>query len=68
DEIDGVGATRKKALKKAFGSMKKLRAASLEEIAAVPGIPQAVAQNVYETLRAWDAELAKTRKQAATGK
>ncbi|MDY4523286.1 MAG: excinuclease ABC subunit UvrC [Atopobium sp.] len=68
DEIDGVGATRKKALKKAFGSMKKLRAASLEEIAAVPGIPQAVAQNVYETLRAWDAELAKTRKRAATGK
>lgn len=65
DEIEGVGPTRKAALKKAFGSLKKLRAASPEDIAAVPGIPKAVAQNVYDTLRAWDAELAQTRTRAA---
>ena len=66
DEIEGVGPTRKKALKKAFGSMKKLRAASVEDIVAVPGIPRSVAQDVYDTLRAWDAELEKTRTYAAT--
>ena len=57
DEIDGVGPTRKKALRRAFGSMKRLREATLEEIAAVDGIPEAVAREVYETLRAWETEL-----------
>ncbi len=58
DEIEGVGPKRKKALRKAFPSMAKLRVASLEEIAAVPGIPHGVAREVYETLRAWERELA----------
>lgn len=52
DEVEGVGPTRKKALMRHFGSMKRLRAASVEEIAAVKGIPAAVAQAVYDTLRA----------------
>ena len=56
DEVPGVGAKRKKALTKAFGSMKRLRAASVEDIAAVDGIPEDVAQRVYDTLRAWEAE------------
>ena len=64
DEIEGVGPTRKKALRRAFGSMRKLREASLEEIEAVPGIPQKVAREVYETFRAWEAELAKGEKPA----
>ena len=56
DDIDGVGPTRKRALLRHFGSMKRLRAASVEEISEVKGIPEAVAYNVFDTLRAWDAE------------
>ena len=56
DEVDGVGPTRKKAIMRHFGSMKRLRAASVEEIASVKGVPAQVAQAVYDTLRAWDEE------------
>lgn len=56
DEVEGIGPTRKKALLRHFGSMKRLRAASVEEIAAVKGVPADVAQGVFDTLRAWDAE------------
>ncbi len=52
DEIPGVGPKRRKALLKAFGSMRKLLAASAEEIAAVPGIPAGVARDVADALRA----------------
>ena len=64
DEIPGVGEKRKRALRRAFGSMKRLREASEEDIAAVPGIPAEVAREVYETLRAWDAELDSSREAA----
>mgnify|MGYP003334784420 CR=1 FL=1 len=37
DEFPGIGAARKQALLKKFGSVQRLRAASVEEIAAVPG-------------------------------
>lgn len=60
DEVEGVGATRKKAIMRHFGSMKRLRAASAEEIASVKGVPAQVAQAVYDTLRAWDKERAAT--------
>lgn len=60
DEIEGVGPKRKKALRRAFGSMKRLREASEEEIAAVPGIPAEVAHDVFETLRAWNEELGRS--------
>ena len=53
DEVEGVGPTRKKAIIRHFGSMKRLRAASVDEIAQVRGIPADVAQAVYDTLRAW---------------
>ena len=56
DEVEGVGPTRKRAIMKHFGSMKRLRAASAEEIAEVKGVPEQVAQAVYDTLRAWEAE------------
>ncbi|MDM8302920.1 excinuclease ABC subunit UvrC [Collinsella tanakaei] len=52
DEVEGVGPTRKRAIMRHFGSMKRLRAATVDEIAAVKGIPAAVAQAVYDTLRA----------------
>ena len=54
DEIDGVGPKRKKALMKAFGSMKRLKEASVEQIAAVDGIPSAVAQSIFSGIHAWD--------------
>ena len=56
DEVEGVGPTRKKAIMRHFGSMKRLRAASVEDIDAVKGVPRAVAQAVYDALRALDAD------------
>ena len=53
DEVEGVGPTRKKVIMRHFGSMKRLRTASVDEIAQVRGIPADVAQAVYDTLRAW---------------
>ena len=67
DEIPGVGEKRKRVLRRAFGSMKRLREASEEDIAAVPGIPSEVAREVYETLRAWDAEFDSSRERVADG-
>ena len=54
DEIEGVGPKRKKALMKAFGSMKRLRAASVEDIAAVEGIPAAVAADIFAGIHAFE--------------
>lgn len=45
DGIPGVGPGRKKTLLQHFGSMKKIKAASVEEIKAA-GVPQAVAEAV----------------------
>ena len=56
DDVPGVGPTRKKAIRRHFGSMKRLRAASVDDIAAVKGIPRQVAEDVWRTLRAWEAE------------
>ncbi len=50
DEIEGVGPKRKKALLKHFGSIKRMREASAEEIAAVPGIPRHVAEEIVAVL------------------
>ncbi len=50
DEIPGVGPKRKQALLRHFGSVKRLREASVEEIAGVPSIPRSVAEAIYETL------------------
>lgn len=50
DEIPGFGPKRKKALFKAFRSQKALKAASLEEIAKVSGIPDELARNIYSAL------------------
>ncbi|WP_332668044.1 excinuclease ABC subunit UvrC [Aeromicrobium sp.] len=50
DPVSGLGPTRRKALLKSFGSVKKLRAATAEEIATVPGIGAATAQSIVEAL------------------
>ena len=64
DEIPGVGPKRKKAVMKAFGSMKRLRAADVEAIAGVPGVPEDVAQRIWDTLRAWEADRASVAEEA----
>ena len=56
DEVDGVGPTRKRAIMRHFGSMKRLRAASEEEVAAVKGLPRDVARAVYDTLRSFGSD------------
>jgi excinuclease ABC subunit C len=46
DRVPGVGPARRKTLLKHFGSIDAIRAATVEEIAALPGIPIAVAEAV----------------------
>jgi excinuclease ABC subunit C len=48
DDVPGIGPTRKKALLRHFGSLKKMRGASEEELAGV--VPAGVATDLYETL------------------
>jgi excinuclease ABC subunit C len=50
DGVAGLGETRRKALLARFGSLRKLRAASVEEIAAVPGIGSKTAEAVHQAL------------------
>lgn len=50
DGLAGVGPAKKSALLKHFGSVKKLKAATAEEIAAVPGFALKSAERVFEQL------------------
>lgn len=50
DAIPGIGPARRRALLKHFGSLEAIRQASLEELAAVPGMTRAAAQAVREGL------------------
>ena len=49
EDIPGIGPSRRKALLKAFGSLKAIRAAETDALAAVPGMNRAAA----EAVRAW---------------
>ena len=48
DEIDGIGESRKKALIKNFGSIKKIQVASVDDIIKVQGFSKELAQKVVE--------------------
>ncbi|MGI8459899.1 MAG: excinuclease ABC subunit UvrC [Propionibacteriaceae bacterium] len=50
DDVPGLGEVRRKALVKHFGSLKKLRAAELDDIAAVPGFGRKTAESVKAAL------------------
>jgi excinuclease ABC subunit C len=50
DDVPGLGPARRKTLLKHFGSVRKLSAASMEEIAAVPGIGPRLAATVSAAL------------------
>jgi excinuclease ABC subunit C len=56
DEVPGLGPARKKALLRAFGSVKRLRLASAEEVASVQGIGPSVAAAVVSALGAAPAQ------------
>lgn len=56
DEVPGVGPKRKRAIMRHFGSLKRLREASAEQIAEVKGVPASVAEDIWRELRAWEAE------------
>ena len=51
DGVPGVGPTRRRALLRHFGSLSALRAASREQLRAMPGLPASVADAVFERLR-----------------
>ncbi len=50
-EIEGIGTVRQRELLKAFPSLKVMAEASLEELAAVPGMNKKAAQAVFNFLR-----------------
>ncbi len=52
DEIEGIGETRKKELLKKFGSLKKIKEASLEELESI--LPSNVAKNLKDYLSSMD--------------
>ena len=52
DGVPGLGETRRKALLRQFGSIKKLRAVTAEEVATVPGIGARTADAVVAALAA----------------
>ncbi len=50
DSIPGIGNERRKALIKRFGSLAGVRAASVEDLVAAPGMNRKTAESVYEAL------------------
>lgn len=50
DAVPGIGPARRKALLRHFGSLEAVRQASVEELAAAPGMTLAAAQSVREKL------------------
>jgi excinuclease ABC subunit C len=50
DDVPGLGEVRRKSLLRQFGSLRKLRAATVEEIAAVPGIGPRTAEAIAAAL------------------
>lgn len=51
DDIPGIGNRRRVSLLKHFGSLKRIKTASVEELAAVPGMTRQAAQAVFEAWR-----------------
>jgi excinuclease ABC subunit C len=57
DAIPGVGVERRRRLLRAFGSVRRLREASVEDLAGVPGISRSLAEGIRAALdRASSAE------------
>jgi excinuclease ABC subunit C len=52
DDLPGIGPRRRGALLRVFGSIKRVREAPVEQIAAVPGIGASLAQKIKTALEA----------------
>jgi excinuclease ABC subunit C len=52
DRVPGIGGSRKRALLRAFGSIKRIEAATLEELLKVPSINEKLAREILDGLRA----------------
>ncbi|MGW0290171.1 excinuclease ABC subunit UvrC [Streptomyces tuirus] len=50
DDVPGLGETRKQALLKHFGSLKKLRSATIDQICEVPGLGRKTAETIAVAL------------------
>lgn len=50
DDVPGLGETRKQALIKHFGSVKRLRSATIDQICEVPGIGRKTAETIVAAL------------------
>ncbi|MGH6956193.1 MAG: excinuclease ABC subunit UvrC, partial [Caulobacteraceae bacterium] len=51
DEIEGVGAARKRALLHAFGSARGVSRASVDDLAKAEGVSEALAQRIFDFFR-----------------
>jgi excinuclease ABC subunit C len=52
DRIPGVGGVRKRALLRAFGSIKKIEEATLDELLKIPSMNEKLARQILQTLHA----------------
>ncbi len=50
DDIPGIGKKRKQMLVKHFGSIKKIRAATQEELSRLPGVGTKLAETIKTVL------------------
>jgi len=48
DTVLGIGPARRKALLRHFGSLKRVRAATVEELTQVPGVTSAMAEAIRQ--------------------
>lgn len=48
DELEGIGPKRKRILLRHFGSLARIKSASLDELKSIPGIPASVGKSLYE--------------------
>ena len=55
DDISGLGDVRAKALLKHFGTMKAVKAATVEDLQQVDGVGPALAARIHEGLHRKDA-------------
>src|SRR3989338_1052713 len=51
DRIPGIGGARQRALLRAFGSVKRIEEATLEDLLKVPSVNAKIAQEILDTLR-----------------
>lgn len=66
DGVPGLGEVRRRTLLRHFGSLRKLRAATVEEIAVVPGVGPRTAAAIKEALEADDAMRPSSRSGSAS--